>query len=240
MTSGSNLPKYFLISQEIIQRIKKGELQPGMQVPSENQIIEQHRVSNTTARKALLEIEKSGWAVRIKGRGTYVRGGNIVRSAGKILSFTKNMIESGYTPSTRVVERGVLPEGYTSVINGRRYAMKEPVYRILRLRFGDGTPMLLEMRYISLRLCPEIAGDPLDGSLYGLYETRYGHRLTEIHQMLGAVIIDVNFSNFFENTAPIPGFQVDGVTFCAKEVILEMERSIYRGDKYRFAVRALA
>jgi GntR family transcriptional regulator len=74
MTSGSNLPKYFLISQEIIQRIKKGELQPGMQVPSENQIIEQHRVSNTTARKALLEIEKSGWAVRIKGRGTYVRG----------------------------------------------------------------------------------------------------------------------------------------------------------------------
>jgi len=240
MAAGTSLPKYFLISQEIIQRIKRGELQPGMQVPSENQIIERHRVSNTTARKALLEIEKSGWAVRIKGRGTYVGGGNVVRSASKILSFTRNMIESGYTPSTRVLERGVLPEGYASVINRRRYAMKGPVYRILRLRFGDSIPMLLEERYISHNLCPEIESDRLDGSLYGLYETRYGHQLTEIHQMLGAVIISDNYSNYFENPAPIPGFQLDGVTFCAKEVILEMERSIYRGDKYSFAVRALA
>ena len=240
MTSRSSLPKYFRISQEIIQKIKQAELQPGMQVPSENQIIEQYRVSNTTARKALLEIEKTGWAVRIKGKGTFVRGGNILRSASKILSFTRNMIESGYTPSTRVVERGVVPEGYASVVNGRRYAMKGPVYRILRLRFGDSIPMLLEMRYISLELCPEIAGDPLDTSLYRLYETKYGHQLTEIHQMLGAMIIDQTYSNYFDNTAPIPGFQLDGVTFCAKEVILEMERSIYRGDKYRFAVRALA
>jgi GntR family transcriptional regulator len=240
MAPGTDLPKYYRISQEIVQRIKRGELQPGMQVPSENQIIEQYRVSNTTARKALLEIEKSGWAVRIKGRGTYVRGGNVVRSASKILSFTRNMIESGYTPSTRVLERGVVTEGYAAVINGRRYAMKGPVYCILRLRFGDGIPMLLETRYISLGLCPAIEGDRLDGSLYGLYETRYGHRLTEIHQMLGAVIIADNFRVYFENDAPIPGFQIDGVSFCAKEVILEMERSIYRGDKYRFAVRALA
>jgi GntR family transcriptional regulator len=240
MASGPQLPKYFRISQEIIQRIQRGELQPGMQVPSENQIIEQYEVSNTTARKTLLELEKSGWAVRIKGRGTFVRGGNVVRSASKILSFTRNMIESGYEPSTRVLERGVLPEGYAAVINGRRYAMKGPVYRILRLRFGDGVPMLLETRFISVELCPEIDRDRLDGSLYGLYERRYGHRLTEIHQMLGAVIISENFANYFENEAPIPGLQIDGVSFCAKEVILEMERSIYRGDRYRFALRAQA
>ena len=36
----------------------------------------------------------------------------------------------------------------------------------------------------------------------------------------------------------IPGLVVDGVTFCGKELILEMEKSIYRGDKYKFAVRA--
>jgi GntR family transcriptional regulator len=139
-----------------------------------------------------------------------------------------------------VLERGVVEEGYTAVINGRRYFMKSPVYRIRRLRFGDRMPMLLEERYISLELCPQIAADALDGSLYQLYESKYGHHLTEIHQMLHALIIDENYREYFESPVAIPGFQLDGVTFCGKEIILEMERSIYRGDKYSFAVRALA
>jgi len=240
MGCGDRLPKYYLISQQIIRRIQLGELQPGMQIPSENQIIDQYGVSNTTARKTLQEIEQSGWAIRIKGKGTFVRSGNVLRSADKILSFTRNMIESGLTPSTRVLERGIVTEGYSSVINGRRYAMRGPVYRIRRLRFGDRIPMLLEVRYISLELCPEISGDPLDGSLYNLYEGKYGHQLTAIHQMLGSLIIDENYRQYFENPAPIPGFQLDGATFCAREIILEMERSIYRGDKYSFAVRALS
>lgn len=240
MSRPERLPKYYRISQEIVRRIQRGEFQPGMQIPSENQIIDQYGVSNTTARKALMEIERSGWAVRIKGRGTFVRSSNILRSASKILSFTRNMIESGLTPSTRVLERGIVEEGYSSVINGRRYAMRGPVYRIQRLRFGDGVPMLLEVRYISLELCPGISRDALEGSLYKLYEGKYGHQLAEIHQMLGSLIIDESYAVYFENPVPIPGFQLDGATFCAKEIILEMERSVYRGDKYSFAVRALS
>jgi GntR family transcriptional regulator len=240
MTRRDSLPKYYTISQEIIRQIQSGELEPGMQVPSENQIIEHYRVSNTTARKALLEIERSGWALRIKGKGTFVRGGNILRSADKILSFTRNMIEAGFSPSTRVLVREIVPGGYSAVVNGRRYSMKGPVYRIQRLRFGDDLPMLLEERYIAMDLCPGIAEDSLDGSLYRLYAGKYGHQLSEIHQMLGAMIIDESYRYYFENLHPIPGFLLEGVSFCAKELILEMERSIYRGDKYSFAVRALS
>ena len=239
MFRGSSLPKYFLISQEIIQQIQSGKLQPGMKVSSENQIIARYGVSNTTARKALLETEKSGWVVKIKGKGTFVRSGRVLRSATKILSFTRNMVEAGMTPSTRVLERGIVPGGYAAVINGRRYAMKGPVYRIRRLRLGDRIPMLLEERYICLELCPQIPGDDLEGSLYQLYESKYGRRLIEIHQMLHALIIDERYREHFENSEAIPGFQLQGVSFCGKEIILEMECSIYRGDKYSFAVRAL-
>ena len=44
---------------------------------------------------------------------------------------------------------------------------------------------------------------------------------------------------YCRGTGPIPAFRVEGVTFCGKEMILEMEDSIYRGDKYRFSVCAL-
>jgi GntR family transcriptional regulator len=37
---------------------------------------------------------------------------------------------------------------------------------------------------------------------------------------------------------PVPAFRVEGVTFVAKELILEMEDSLYRGDAYRFYVTA--
>ncbi len=238
MTEAARLPKYFAIAQAIIGKIKEGELMPGMQVPSENQIIQQYRVSNTTARKALQEIDHAGWVQKIKGKGTYVRKQSIVRSVDRILSFTNNMLEMGYTPTTRMLYKGILEEGYSATINGRKYAMKGPVYKIHRLRFADDFPMMLEVRYISVELCPGIIDGELTGSLYEIYKQKYGLALSEVHQMLSTFMIDSGVGEFFNLHKPIPGILVDGVTFCGKEIILEMEKSIYRGDKYTFAVRA--
>jgi GntR family transcriptional regulator len=239
MSKGSKLPKYFVIAQEIIDSIKGGDLSPGMQVPSENEIIERYQVSNTTARKALQEIDDGGWVVKIKGRGTYVRKHSVVRSVDRILSFTNNMTEMGYTPSTRLLYRGVVEEGYSATINGRRYSMKGPVYKIHRLRFADDIPMMLEVRYISMDLCPDIINGDLSSSLYDMYKNRYKLVLKEVHQMLSTIMIDPGVDQFFDVEKPMPGILVDGVTFCGREIILEMEKSIYRGDKYRFAVRAM-
>ena len=86
-------PKYLIILNSIVARIKNNELRPGSKVPSENEIIKEYNVSNTTARKVLQEIENAGLAVKIRGRGTFVKDFMIERSAAKILSFTKNMIE---------------------------------------------------------------------------------------------------------------------------------------------------
>jgi GntR family transcriptional regulator len=233
------VPKYYRISQDITAGIQSGKLRPGMRVPSENEIIQRYRVSNTTARKALQEIEKAGWAIRIKGRGTFVQTQNIERSATRILGFTRNIIEAGQQPRTQVLEADVCRKGYSAVVNGRFYVMKGPVYRIKRLRFANETPMMLEERFISLELCPGIEAKDLEQSLYDLYERQYGLTLTEVNQMLSTVLIrDEPAMGLFRIAEPICAFVVDGVTFCNKELILEMEKSIYRGDKYRFSVRA--
>ncbi|MCX8036901.1 MAG: GntR family transcriptional regulator [Candidatus Sumerlaeia bacterium] len=237
MTHG--LPKYFTICQKIIEQIKHGKLLPGMKVPSEHEIIEKYHVSNTTARKILQEIENMGWAVRIKGKGTFVRTANVERAATRILGFTRNMIEAGFTPSTRLLSARHLPGGYSAIINDRFYAIKGPVYMIKRLRFADDIPMMLEERYISLAFCPDIAERNLEGSLYDLYNNAYGLHLTEVNQMLSSITLDdPKVMALFHLTQPISAFLVEGVTFIAKEIILEMEKSIYRGDKYRFSVRA--
>ena len=233
------IPKYYKISQEIISTIQSGALKPGMKVPSENEIINRYKVSNTTARKILQEIELAGWAIKVKGKGTYVKTQNVDRAVTRILGFTKNMIESGYHPTTKLLDARVVRKGYSANINRRRYSLPGPVYMIHRMRYADDIPMMLEKRYISMQMCPDIGKMKFEGSLYEIYERTYGINLTEVNQELSTILItDKKLKKIFELIEPIPAFLVDGVTFCGREMILEMEESIYRGDKYKFSVRA--
>ena len=232
-------PKYFQISREIIARIQRGELVPGSPVPSENEIIEKYRVSNTTARKVLYDLEKGNWVTRVKGKGTYVREFSVLRTINRIFGFTKNMIEAGRKPSTKLLGFHLRDEDHTQTINGRAYTLKGPHCEIERLRLADGIPMMWETRYISLNLCPDIHHRNLEHSLYSIFQRDYGIQLTEINQMLSAVLLEGPALKPFALDHPIPAFRVEGASFCGPHLIVEMENAVYRGDMYRFAAKAV-
>ena len=110
-------PKYFQLSREIMGRIQRGELKPGSPVPSENDLIETYKVSNTTARRVLHELETGNWVTRMKGKGTFVRDYAVVRSIDRIFGFTKNMLEAGRKPSTRLLGFHLRDEDHHQTIN---------------------------------------------------------------------------------------------------------------------------
>ena len=69
--------KYLKISQEIISQIESGILQPGNKISSENELINEYKISNTTARKVLSYVENQGWVKKIKGqKGSFVTYAN--------------------------------------------------------------------------------------------------------------------------------------------------------------------
>jgi len=219
--------------------VRRGELTPGSPVPSENEIIEKYRVSNTTARKALHELEKEGWVTRIKGKGTFVRDYTVVRAINRIFGFTKNMTEAGRKPSTKLIGFHLRNTDHTRTINGRDFTMKAPYCEIERVRYAYGIPMMEETRCISLQFCPDIQRKNLEQSLYSIFEKEYGIFLTEINQMVSAVLVEGELLEVFQLDKPVPAFRVEGVSFCGKDMIVEMEDSVYRGDMYRFAAKAL-
>jgi GntR family transcriptional regulator len=231
-------PKYYQISKEIIESIKKGKIIKGAKVPSENEIIKNYEVSNTTARKALQEVENQGWVKKVKGKGTFVSEQTIERSANKILSFTDNMRQSGFVPSTKVLNTQVFHRDQSLSIQGRNYTMKGPIFKMHRLRYADAIPMMIEVRYISLKFCPNIDKKDMARSLYSIYEKDYNLELKDIKQVLSASMIGPGTMEFFDLKDPIPGLKVEGLSFCGVEMILEMESSLYRGDKYQFSVNA--
>lgn len=231
-------PKYFQISREIISLIQSGTLPPKSPVPSENEIIEKYQVSSTTARKALHELEKGGWVTRVKGKGTFVKDQTVVRAIDRIFGFTKNMVEAGRKPATKLIGFHLHTADHQQTVNGREFTLKGPFCEIERLRYADAIPMMKETRYISLQLCPDIQRRNLEQSLYTIFEKDFGLHLTEINQMVSAVLLDGAHLKHFNLDKPVPAFRVEGVSFCGKDLIIEMEDSIYRGDMYRFAAKA--
>jgi GntR family transcriptional regulator of arabinose operon len=66
------VPKYHQLKEFIRDQIRRGELTPGQQLPTENILAQQFQLSRHTVRKALGDLEKEGWISREQGRGTFV------------------------------------------------------------------------------------------------------------------------------------------------------------------------
>ncbi len=68
------MPMYQTLKADIERDIREGRLLPGQRVPSESELIARYRVSSTTARRSLDELESEGLLDRRRGHGTFVSG----------------------------------------------------------------------------------------------------------------------------------------------------------------------
>ena len=243
----SKKPKFKAISEQVIDRIISGELLPGDKVPSENELIHTFGVSNTTARKSLQEIESRGYAQRIKGKGTFVLNKtgdyHLVRTLGSIDATRRGFDESlkveGFEPKTIVLEKTVLDHGVSAEISGKNYIIEGPVLKVHQLRYADDMLLKDETKYISLKYCPKINRLSTELSYFKVYEDKYKLKISDIKQTLSAIILPPeDADNNFDLDYPLPVFVLDSVVISGKANVLELEKSLYRGDKYKFAIIA--
>jgi GntR family transcriptional regulator len=238
-------PKYLTISKEIIRRIETGELEAGDKVPSENELIKTYKISNTTARKSLLEVELKGWATRIKGKGTFVLNRSEDKHLTRVLgsfqndleSFSNNLLKEGFTPRNIILEKTILENGISSNINGRHYIIEGAVLKIHRLRYANETLLKDETKYISMMRCPKINFLDLEDSLNKIYEDKYHMKLGEVQRTMGTtILLPDEPNNYFDAGIPLAVFILDGAIFNIDGKIVEIEKSFYRGDKYKFSI----
>src|SRR5215217_9321746 len=66
-------PLQVRVADDIRMRIDTGEYAPGQQLPTLDQLAEQHRCSLAAVRKAMDLLKQQGLVVTVQGRGTFVR-----------------------------------------------------------------------------------------------------------------------------------------------------------------------
>ncbi len=83
------VPLYIQIREIIRSRIENGEMKPMESFPSEDALCKEYKVSSITIKKALQDLKKEGYIIRIKRKGTFVD----FNKAQKMLSFIVPDIE---------------------------------------------------------------------------------------------------------------------------------------------------
>ena len=66
------IPIYYQLKQLIKEQIERGELQPGDQIPTEDELCRRYGISRTPVRQALSDLVHEGLLLRTPGRGTFV------------------------------------------------------------------------------------------------------------------------------------------------------------------------
>lgn len=229
-------PIYQQLNQLLRDLIREGEFKPGEQFLTERQICDRFDVSRATANKALSNLVAEGVLEFRKGVGTFLRGGILDYDLRALVSFTEKALSAGKTPSTKIIkcDTYIASEANVDLTKWLQIGPNAPVYYIERLRLADGTPVILEHRYVVQQYCPNLSAAELTESLYALWIEKYRLNIIGADQTIRAVNITGDDARLMRVKSGAAGLLVSSVGYLSGDVPLWWERTLYRGDSYEF------
>ncbi|TCL58822.1 GntR family transcriptional regulator [Hydrogenispora ethanolica] len=225
---------YYQLKEILVDKIKSNEWQIDSKIPTERELCDLYKVSRITVRQALEELENEGLLYRKQGKGTFVTAPKIEQRLSKFYSFSEEIRNMGYTPSTKVIEFKKLAIDESIA---KHFTEKESeVYYIRRLRLANNEPFAIETSYIPFDLCPGLTMEEVSGKgLYNTMKTKYGIIPNEAVETFEAVIINPNDALHLRVGKNSPGLLLERTTY-ANQRMVEFCHGVIRGDRYKYRV----
>lgn len=226
------MPVYETFKEMIRSRIECGELSPGDRLPSERDLAAANGLARMTVRQALSELVTAGLLYREQGRGTFVSAARMQQR--NISSFTETVRQRGLRPETKVTAFSICepPPAIAEVLGN-----KGEVYRAVRIRLADGTPVAVEEIFIPTHICPDLRRSDLLGSLYSLMTDTYEHKIASADSSMTADLPGPRLQEDLCITRQTPVLKVTSLYFAASGITLYYERAAYRTDMYEYNIR---
>lgn len=226
---GAGLPQYRRLMLAFEAEITNGRLTKGQPLPGERGLAQSLGLSRVTVRKALDELARAGLIVRRHGARTEVST-RVEKAMSSLTSFSEDMLARGLTPGCRWLHRELArPTPFEASVLGLRPG--DEVWRLARVRTGDGRPIAREVSTIPRRFLTD--ADLIDGSLYRSLAARDAAPVRAL-QRLRAAMPDAADRSELGCAADTPVFEVERRCFLASDEIVEFCRSRYRADVYDF------
>lgn len=203
-----------------------GDRAPGTPAPSERDLVDRFGVARMTVRQALDALVGEGVLERHPGRGTFVAGPR--RTPTGVRGLTEDLARRGVVVETRTLAAETVPAGDTMAA-AFRIRPEELLVRWVRLRVGDGRPVCLSETYLPAAFVGDLL-DHLPASLYDELAAR-GRRPTWAEDGVSAGTASDDEAALLEIPAGAPVLRLARRAL-AGETVVELSRSVLRGDEY--------
>lgn len=207
-------PLYEQIKILLTQSLIAGEWRPGEVIPSETELAGRFKVSQGTVRKAIDELAAENILVRRQGKGTFVATHTEEHTQYRFLRIIElNGKKEFPTSEVLYCERGKADSTAAERLELKRGAPVVLVRRVLRF---SGAPVILDDICLSATLfkgLTEALITEFEGTLYSLYESRYGTRIIRAEERIRAVAADETVANLLDITPKAPLLDIDRVAY---------------------------
>ena len=227
-------PIYIQIKDILIEKINSGELESGSQLPSERDLSETYSISRMTARNALTQLVDSGYAYRVKGKGTFVSIPNYERDFVKLTGFSHMLKSKGIKPRSKVITLGII-EANKKIASLLDTTIGTKVYEIVRVRYGDNIPLALEYSYLPINLFENLLQYDFENtSLYEVIENVYNYKFKYSKQWIKITTLYKNEAKILDVDEHTPAFLLESISYDKNDKIVEVTRSLNIGDRTTF------
>jgi len=231
------VPRYFQIFQDIYNKIEEGTYDNGDKLPSETELCNYYKVSRGTIREALKSLMQHGLIITERGRGTFITTNKIEQNVNQLMGFTEVMKKHGKTASGRILEINIKkPNSIVKRI--MKLNNNEMVVRIIRLRFGNEKPLIIEKSYFNYKIFkPLLEYDLEKESIYDLLYKHTSYRLDNAVQDIEAVLASPNESQLLNIDIGAPLLMMTRLIRLKDETPFEYTKDFYRADKLKFTIQ---
>lgn len=228
-------PLYLQISKILREKIISKEYPYNAIIPSEAELQKTYEVSRITARQAIQELEKDGLVKRSRGIGTVViYQKRIEEYLSRIQSFTEEMKERGIVPSTSYAHIELV-EADEELAEVFRTDPGTKLYRIERVRAGDGEPIVVFVSYFPLACGFELDDSRYYGSIYELLQQK-GIVPVYVKECFDCIMPEAWIKKHLDIKKTMPVLRRVRRSYVENGKTLEYTQSYYRSDRYSYYV----
>ena len=232
------LPLYAQIKDALREEICNGSLQQHERIPSESELGKHYGVSRITVRRALSDLENEQLIFKVAGKGAFVAKPRPFQKTERLQGFGEAMQRLGITVINRVVS--IADVAASSKVAPRlQVAEGSPLTEIRRVRHADGKPISLDVTYVRRILGTRLRQEDLaTRDIFLIIENDYARPLDHADLVVEADVANEALVRQLEVPVGAPILRVERLAWAKDGQAIDFEYIYYRGDSFRFELRA--
>ena len=236
LESKSGVPLYRQLKQVLSSRITKGDWKPGDLFPSEKELETEFKVSRTTVRLALKDLDYEGVISRHRGRGTFVSEPKLQHRPGERGALADALDRLGMKAEWTLLEAGLAPTP-ESPAQALDVEPNTRLFRVARIRMVDGVALGYLVSFVGEGISVAVdhasltRGDSLsylDGT--GLLNGGTAERCVD------AISASEATANFLQVESGSPILRIRRTITSASGKPVEFLMAEYRGDRFEYTL----